>query len=277
MGVGADFDGMGDTPEGLEGVDKYPALLAELARRGWTDEDLAKVAGGNLLRALREAEDTARRLQAAQLASEATIAELDKSRSIQPQLMERAMQLVQATDDGQWGLLGRHPTAAALVAGGLGVWAARIANGEGPWALPLTGQWVQSRPLRAFDMDRMFRRLIWSPDACLDRGVGIAAVVGVSLEGRRNPFRSVLGYVGVSLPSADQPAVWGPILVTREDVGDDPPMLLPTGASKPDDAITRLRAANEAHGLATGDVVVLGAAHLSGAGWHKLRFAEGLR
>ncbi|HEX5264608.1 MAG TPA: dipeptidase [Phenylobacterium sp.] len=77
VGLGADFDGMGDTPEGLEGVDKYPALLAELARRGWTDEDLGKLAGGNLLRALRETEATARRLQAVQ-PSEATIAELDK-------------------------------------------------------------------------------------------------------------------------------------------------------------------------------------------------------
>ncbi len=77
VGLGADFDGMGDTPEGLEGVDKYPALLAELARRGWSDENLAKVAGGNLLRALREAEATARRLQAVP-PSEATIAELDK-------------------------------------------------------------------------------------------------------------------------------------------------------------------------------------------------------
>ncbi|HEX5262487.1 MAG TPA: dipeptidase [Phenylobacterium sp.] len=77
VGLGADFDGMGDTPEGLEGVDKYPALLAELARRGWTNEDLGKLAGGNLLRALRETETTARRLQAVP-PSEATIAELDK-------------------------------------------------------------------------------------------------------------------------------------------------------------------------------------------------------
>jgi membrane dipeptidase len=59
-------------------VDKYPALLAELARRGWTDEDLAKLAGGNLLRAMREAEAAARRLQATTAASEATIEELDR-------------------------------------------------------------------------------------------------------------------------------------------------------------------------------------------------------
>jgi membrane dipeptidase len=77
VGIGSDFDGMGDTPEGLEGVDKYPALLAELARRGWTDEELSKLAGGNLLRVLRDAEATARRLQAVQ-PSEATITDLDK-------------------------------------------------------------------------------------------------------------------------------------------------------------------------------------------------------
>jgi membrane dipeptidase len=77
VGLGSDFDGIGDAPEGLEGVDKFPALLAELARRGWTDEDLAKLAGGNLLRALREAEAVAKRLQAATQPSEATITELD--------------------------------------------------------------------------------------------------------------------------------------------------------------------------------------------------------
>jgi membrane dipeptidase len=77
VGLGSDFDGIPDTPDGLEGVDKYPALLAELARRGWSDEELAKLAGGNLLRALREAETVAKRLQAAEQPSEATIAELD--------------------------------------------------------------------------------------------------------------------------------------------------------------------------------------------------------
>ena len=77
VGIGSDFDGVPDTPDGLDGVDKYPALLAELARRGWTDEDLGKLAGGNLLRALRETEAVAKRLQAATPPSEATIAELD--------------------------------------------------------------------------------------------------------------------------------------------------------------------------------------------------------
>lgn len=62
VGLGSDFDGIPDTPAGLDGVDKYPALLAELARRGWSHDDLVKVTGGNLLRVLREAELTARRL-----------------------------------------------------------------------------------------------------------------------------------------------------------------------------------------------------------------------
>jgi len=78
VGLGSDFDGIPDTPQGLEGVDKYPALLAELARRGWTDEELAKLAGGNILRVLRDNEAVAKRLQASELPSEATIAELDK-------------------------------------------------------------------------------------------------------------------------------------------------------------------------------------------------------
>jgi membrane dipeptidase len=79
VGIGSDFDGIPDTPAGLDGVDKFPAVLIELARRGWSDEDLAKVAGGNVLRVMREAEATARRLQAAGPPSAATLSELDGS------------------------------------------------------------------------------------------------------------------------------------------------------------------------------------------------------
>jgi membrane dipeptidase len=77
VGLGSDFDGIPDAPTGLEDVSKYPALLAELARRGWSDEDLAKVAGGNILRVLREAEAVAKRLQATAPIPEATLADLD--------------------------------------------------------------------------------------------------------------------------------------------------------------------------------------------------------
>ena len=78
VGIGSDFDGIPDTPEGLEGVDKYPALFMELARRGWSDADLAKLAGGNMLRVMREAADVAKRLQASEPPSSATIGKLDK-------------------------------------------------------------------------------------------------------------------------------------------------------------------------------------------------------
>lgn len=59
VAIGSDFDGIGSTPEGLDGVEDYPALLAELARRGWTDADLRKLAGENLLRVMRAAEAAA--------------------------------------------------------------------------------------------------------------------------------------------------------------------------------------------------------------------------
>jgi membrane dipeptidase len=69
VGLGSDFDGIGDAPVGLEGVDKYPALLAELMRRGWTDADIAKLSGENVLRAMAAAEEVAVRLRAARPAS----------------------------------------------------------------------------------------------------------------------------------------------------------------------------------------------------------------
>ncbi len=57
VGLGGDLDGTGgDLPEGLDGVDTYPALLAELMRRGWTDAMIAKLAGGNVLRVMEAAE-----------------------------------------------------------------------------------------------------------------------------------------------------------------------------------------------------------------------------
>ena len=59
VGLGGDFDGIPYTPEGLTGVQDYPALLAELIRRGWSDRNLARLAGGNVLRALRRAEAVA--------------------------------------------------------------------------------------------------------------------------------------------------------------------------------------------------------------------------
>jgi len=56
VGLGGDFDGIPFTPTGLTGVETYPLIFAELIKRGWSDDDLAKLAGGNVLRALRRAE-----------------------------------------------------------------------------------------------------------------------------------------------------------------------------------------------------------------------------
>ena len=63
VGLGSDFDGIEDAPAGLEGVDRYPALLEELMRRGWTDADIAKVAGENMLRVMTAVEKAAQRLK----------------------------------------------------------------------------------------------------------------------------------------------------------------------------------------------------------------------
>ncbi|OAP62470.1 hypothetical protein AYL99_04675 [Fonsecaea erecta] len=64
VGLGSDFDGMGElTPRGLDGVDKYPDLIAELLRLGVSDADAAKVAGGNLIRVWKTAEAVATKLQ----------------------------------------------------------------------------------------------------------------------------------------------------------------------------------------------------------------------
>ena len=56
VGIGGDLDGISTTVVGLDSADDYPNLFAELIRRGWSDANLAKLAGGNVLRALRRAE-----------------------------------------------------------------------------------------------------------------------------------------------------------------------------------------------------------------------------
>ena len=59
VGIGGDMDGIDATPLGLDGVEDYPSLFAELIRRGWSDQNLAKLAGGNVLRVMRRAEAVA--------------------------------------------------------------------------------------------------------------------------------------------------------------------------------------------------------------------------
>ncbi len=64
VGIGSDFDGITEVVQGLEDVSKFPALFVELERRGWSDADLKKLAGENLLRVFGQAEAVAKRLQA---------------------------------------------------------------------------------------------------------------------------------------------------------------------------------------------------------------------
>jgi membrane dipeptidase len=61
VGIGGDLDGIpyGSAPEGMNSVSGYPLLFAELIRRGWSDANLAKLAGGNVLRVMHQAEAVA--------------------------------------------------------------------------------------------------------------------------------------------------------------------------------------------------------------------------
>jgi membrane dipeptidase len=77
VGIGGDFDGIDSTPVGLEDVSTYPALFEALARRGWSDADMRKLAGGNVMRAWREAERVSQRLRSERPPSTATIQSLD--------------------------------------------------------------------------------------------------------------------------------------------------------------------------------------------------------
>ena len=63
VGIGSDFEGSTRLVHGLEDVTTFPALFAELSRRGWSEPELALLAGKNVLRVMREAEDVAARIQ----------------------------------------------------------------------------------------------------------------------------------------------------------------------------------------------------------------------
>jgi membrane dipeptidase len=77
IGIGGDYDGVSSLPLGLEDVSTYPALFAELLSRGYTEEELEKIAGLNMLRVMRGMEDTAERLQGERESSEMLITDFD--------------------------------------------------------------------------------------------------------------------------------------------------------------------------------------------------------
>ena len=69
IGLGGDFDGITSVVQGLEDVSTYPALTAELLRRGYKDDDIKKILGLNILRVMREAEKVSAKLQKERAAS----------------------------------------------------------------------------------------------------------------------------------------------------------------------------------------------------------------
>ena len=77
VAIGGDFDGITETVVGLEDVSTYPALFAELARRGWSEGDLRRLAGENILRVMTRAEGVAQEMRRAMAPSTRTIGELD--------------------------------------------------------------------------------------------------------------------------------------------------------------------------------------------------------
>lgn len=77
VAIGSDFDGIEFGPDGLEDTSKFPFLFAELIHRGWSDADLRKLAGENVLRAFRQAERVSQRLRQSRPPSTATIEQLD--------------------------------------------------------------------------------------------------------------------------------------------------------------------------------------------------------
>jgi membrane dipeptidase len=77
VGIGSDYDGVDWLPEGLQDVSTYPALIAELLGRGWSEAECGQLASGNILRTFRDAEATARSISAQRGPSRSRIEELD--------------------------------------------------------------------------------------------------------------------------------------------------------------------------------------------------------
>jgi len=82
IGLGGDYDGVDRLPEGLADVSRYPALIAELRDRGWSDADCGALASGNILRVLRDAEAAAAEISATRPPSVARIEDLDAAEPV---------------------------------------------------------------------------------------------------------------------------------------------------------------------------------------------------
>jgi hypothetical protein len=148
-----------------------------------------------------------------------------------------------------WALVDEDGGLLRHVAGELTAWAPRIAGGEGFCALPLTGR---TRPAAEplLSLRPLLNRILQLPGSSPPAAPRLAAVVGAPLAGRRNPFRSIFGYV---LLDGEQGCR---TVVTRDEFGDQPPGL----SGDPASWAGRLLALDGAFGLRPADVVVLGRA-----------------
>jgi len=79
VGIGGDYDGISSLPVGLEDVSAYPDLLAELLRRGYSEQEVKQISGLNVLRVMREAESVAETLRSERKSSEAVIGDYSSS------------------------------------------------------------------------------------------------------------------------------------------------------------------------------------------------------
>jgi hypothetical protein len=153
-----------------------------------------------------------------------------------------------------WALVDEDQGLLRHVAGGLSAWGPRLAGGEGVWALPRTGR-VRRTSERLSSLRPLLGRILQLPGAKPPPAPRLAGVVGTSLAGRRNPFRSFLGYL---LLDGEQGCK---TVVTRDEFGDRPPSLTPE-AGDSGSLIERLQALDGAFGLRPADLVVLGAAQV---------------
>jgi hypothetical protein len=164
------------------------------------------------------------------------------------------MRLTHLAPEG-WSLLDEEQQVLRHVAGRLTAWAPRLAGGEGVWALPLTGRIYDRGALARHDLRAGLGRLFsLSAAAGASPELELAAVVGNSLEGRRNPFRSICGYTAAQRLS-DRRRL-GPVLITRDEVGDTLPASLADAEAQ--SVAERLLRLHHDTTLRTGDVVLLG-------------------
>lgn len=156
------------------------------------------------------------------------------------------MRLVQVEDGDAWALIDEGAAMLRMVSGGVTAWGARIAGGEGVWALPINGR-LATGMRDAIEPER-FRRVLGVER--LSGGAVLAGVLGAPIEGRRSPVHSLCGYI---LVEADLRL--GPVLVTRGEFPDTPATLHDGVLISTPDLLRQLDARE---GLRAGDVVILG-------------------